>query len=521
MKGHGSIVVAGVLSIGVVGLHLWSLLRYPAPFVDEAWYASRAWGLIATGKPFGVLDAGVFDRFPGYGSYFQWLPAAIQSIALRLDGRLELLPLRLISLGFGILLSGAVGLIGLQLGGVRLAFVSALLVALSQPFFYSAHLARYDVMVAALGFLSLGLMIANVRRRMWMAALAGLILAISFEIHPNAMIFGPVIVAVGLTQWGWSFLGGRDLWTFVGATLFGLLGYAVIHILPSPNTYFTLYRLIYGPTDLPPILTRSLSLVLVGLGDELGLLLATCFLGIGVGVLAAIVFAGSRKRNERVLSVLGLALFLSQALLIRNKFEYYAILVTPGLDLLLAAFLLRFVEAGHTGQLAPRVAAVLTVLAILVSSGVALLPLQWDGYQNYVQVQDRIDGDVHPADVIMASQTYWFGLYQHKYYSWEQLVYFQRASPGCGLRDAMAHFRPDIFIVDGHLQGFITDPGQSSSFYSGLLALLRPDLNGILAEHATLVDRFDGGGYGQVGIYRLSWPDSSQPGSQGSSTCQG
>ncbi len=307
----------------------------------------------------------------------------------------------------------------------------------------------------------------------------------------------------------------------MGATLFGLLGYAVIHILPNPTTYFTLDRLIYGPTHLPPIVAGSPSLLLGGLQDELGLLLSTYLLGFVVVVWAAIAFAGSRKRNERVLSVLGLALVLSQALLIRNKLPYYAILVTPGLDLLVAAFLLRWVvEAIQAGSRAAKVAAVLSVLAILVSCGVALLPLRWDGYQNYVQVQDRIDEDVRPADVIMASQVYWFGLHLHKYYSWEQLVYFQRDSPGCGLWDAMAHFRPDLFVVDGHLQEFITDPGQPG-LYSGLLALPRAELNKILAEHATLVDQFDGGGYGQVSIYRLNWHDSSQAGSPGSSACPG
>lgn len=31
-------------------LHLWSLLRFPAPFFDETWLASRAWGHLQTGR---------------------------------------------------------------------------------------------------------------------------------------------------------------------------------------------------------------------------------------------------------------------------------------------------------------------------------------------------------------------------------------------------------------------------------------------------------------------------------------
>lgn len=507
MKRYRLILLAGALSIGVIGLHLWSLLRYPAPFVDEAWYASRAWAFIATGKPFGVLDAGVFDRFPGYGSYFQWLPVAIQSIALRLAGHPELFPLRVVSLAFGVVLLAAVWLIGQYLGGRRLAFLSTLLVALSQPFFYSAHMARYDVMVAALGFLSVSLMLVNSKRRARVALVAGLVLAMSFEIHPNGMIYGPVILVVGLAQWGWSYFGGRDFWAFAGATLLGLLGYFAIHILPNPHTYFALNHLIYGSTHVPPIATGSLSILAAGMGNELSLLLSTYLLGFVLVIWAAIALARSERRRERLLFLVALVLFLGQVLLVRNEFTYYAILVTPGLDMVLAAFLLRMTRSMASMRLAHPIPMVLSSLMMLGSMVVNLLPLRWNAYQDYLRVQDRINADVRPEDVIMASQTYWFGLYQHRYYSWEQLVYFERYSPGSGLEDGMAEFRPDIFIVDSNIEGFTTDEGQSGLF-SGFFDIPKAELNEALAEHGRLIDQFGGGSHGQIRVYRLSWPNS-------------
>jgi hypothetical protein len=516
MKLRPLLALRGAPWLAVLAVHLWSLLRYPAPFVDEAWYASRAWAFLRTGQPFGVLDAGVFERYPGYQHYFQWLPVMIQSAALRLSGGLDLLPLRAVSLGFGILLLASITLLGMRLGGRRLAFLSALLVALSQPFFYSAHMARYDVMVAALGFLSLGLVLANEHRRFELGALAGLVLAVSFEIHPNAMIFGPVIVAVGLAAWGRSYLSGRDFGAFAGATLLGLLVYGAIHILPNPQTYFALDRLVYGPTHLPPLVTGSPALMLAGLQDEMAFLLFAFRLEFLAAVVATAVLAFSKSRNDRVLAVLGVTLFLSQALLVRNKLTYYAILVTPGLDLVLGALLLRCAAWLRNGPVALRAAAVTAILAVLFSLCVGFLPLRWNGDQDYERVQLRLDRDVLPSDVLMASQVYWFGLSSHRYYSWEQLVYFQRDFPGCGLRDALQHFRPDLFIMDGHLQEFMSDSA-TSALYSGLLALPRAPLDEILATQGVLVDRFDGGSYGQVAVYRLTWP----PALQRSSSCPG
>ncbi|MBI5830421.1 MAG: hypothetical protein HZB20_12995, partial [Chloroflexi bacterium] len=76
-------------------LHGWSLRRYPVLFVDEAWFASRAWEFIHTGRAFGSLDAGVIDRFEGYWTFFPWLPTVIQSAVLRFAAAPTLLSVRL------------------------------------------------------------------------------------------------------------------------------------------------------------------------------------------------------------------------------------------------------------------------------------------------------------------------------------------------------------------------------------------------------------------------------------------
>ncbi|MCX6027121.1 MAG: hypothetical protein NTY23_12855, partial [Chloroflexi bacterium] len=110
-------LLPGIGLVLLIAFHAWGLMRFPAPFVDEAWYASRSWGLITTHKAFGVLDAGVFDRYPGYWTYFQWLPVWLQSLVVQLTGTPNLLGLRALSLVVGLFLAAAIYSIGSSIGG--------------------------------------------------------------------------------------------------------------------------------------------------------------------------------------------------------------------------------------------------------------------------------------------------------------------------------------------------------------------------------------------------------------------
>ena len=56
--------------VGVGAFNLYYLMRTPAAFVDEGWNANRAWGLLQTGRAFGTLDSGMFERYDGYRTLF-------------------------------------------------------------------------------------------------------------------------------------------------------------------------------------------------------------------------------------------------------------------------------------------------------------------------------------------------------------------------------------------------------------------------------------------------------------------
>ncbi len=496
--------VPAALFCAVADFHAVTLLRYPSPFVDEAWLASRATGLLRTGRNFGVLDAGVFDRFDGYWTFFPWIPSWLQAQALRWFSDPSLLAVRLVSLAFGLILLAAIYSIARRLAGTRAALLSVILLSLSKPFLYSAHLARYDIMITALGFAAIALFLRETRRPWLSGLLAGLLLGIGFEIHLNAVIYGLAIVALGIVRSRWSLFRQARFWGLVAGSAAGLAGYLLFHVARYPDTYFALQRLVFSPTHNPPLLTLDPVVMLASIADG-GRLIWDVYRVMTPLVLFALLALVRKGADDDVaLIVLAVSVFFFQALLIRNRPLYYAILLTPAFDLLLGAYLadlLRWPQRRSIVGLGGRLLAVSLCVATIVMT---LLPLSANGTQACREVEEKIRGVAKPGESIMAPQTYWFGLHDHPYRSWEMLIYYWRYKPQATLEDALREFHPDLFIVDGHLEFFISDDPGSSAYLRGL-SLPRTELASFLGRHASLVDDFDGGPYGRVRVFRFDW----------------
>ena len=133
-----------------LAFNLVTLMRFPTPFVDEGWNASRSWGLLHTGQTFGTLDAGVVRRVSELSRPFPWLGTALHVPLQALLGP-SLLAMRLTSLLFGLVLLLVVYFVATRLYSPRAGLLAVLLVSLSLPFIFSAHIARHDIMVAAMG----------------------------------------------------------------------------------------------------------------------------------------------------------------------------------------------------------------------------------------------------------------------------------------------------------------------------------------------------------------------------------
>lgn len=493
----------------LLAYHALTLLRYPAPFVDEAWFTSRAWSYLQSGRNFGPLDAGVFDRFPGYWTFLPLLPSWFLSPALWLTGAPTLLASRLSAFVAGGLLLAAVYRVGLNLVSKRLGQVSALLTALSWPFFYSSHLARPDILAAALGYWAIALAFSP---SSWRRLLAGLLAGLAFEAHPHSAIFVPAILALDLLPLRRnSLLSPRFLafWAGLGA---GALFYFLAHIAPYPQTYAALTRLVFSATHTPPLLTLQPEVILEGLASLAGLLAAVYQASLLVVAGSVWLLLRRGQPGDRRLLLLAAALLAGFWLLARNKFFMYMILFSPALDMLIAAALIEALQRFTAGEMdAARrlrlLVAALTV-GVLLGGWVSTLPLlKSNGELEFHSVAARLAAHVEPGEAVMGAQTYWYALNDHPYTSWEELIYYRRYQPRAAVADAFKEFRPDIFILDSHIEQYLRDqPGGAP--YLQHLTLPRREVEAYLAQNARLLDDFTSPIYGRLRVYRFIREDA-------------
>jgi 4-amino-4-deoxy-L-arabinose transferase-like glycosyltransferase len=504
-----------VLILAILIFHLWSLMRYPIPFVDEAWHAARAWSFIQQGKPFSSLDSGVFDRFPGHATYFPWLPVVLQSIAMWFFYQPELLAVRLVSLFFGLVLLIATYYIGECFGGKKVGLISALILAISHQFVYSSHLARYDIIVSAFGFSALSLYLRQKpEKKFWPSFLAGLLAVLAVEIHAYGIIYTPVILLLFLIEMKSAVLRNKGLWGFiVGAIIAGLF-YIERHILYFPDTYWEITNIAFSPTHIPPLLTFDLRVILLGLLDTKYVwfsLLGLLPIGIiAIGYEVALVIKKHRS-SEMLLIILVLLLFFFYGLLIRTKLNYYAILIMPILVILIGRFLAktwRNWQGSFLDYINRTSWGIVLTLSIYIIIVILTHP---NAYKSFQLDKERISQSITNEDSLMGSQIYWFGFYDNLYYSWETIIYYQRLKPGSTFSDAMYEFQPDIFIVDEHLSTFMVDgtnpqhqPSNHTLYYQSL-HLSAQDVQQFMHEQGKLMDTFTSQNYGKIEIYRIYW----------------
>jgi hypothetical protein len=183
----------------------------------------------------------------------------------------------------------------------------------------------------------------------------------------------------------------------------------------------------------------------------------------------------------------------------------YAILFAPALDLVLAAFLLQFPWRPPRPSPAWGFGMVLTISLLLGGIGRTLLMLQVDQYAQYQTVQARLNALVRPGESLIGAQTYWLGLPERRYVSWEELVYYRRVTPGSSFADALRALRPDVFVLDGHVDYFVSDDAAGGTRYWRALRLPRAEVEAALRDLADPAGEFDGGPYGVMRVYRLHW----------------
>lgn len=510
---------AGLIAVLLVtaAIGLLTLLRAPEPDVDEAWNANRVWALIQTGHAFGTMDAGVFERHEGYWAYFPWLGTWLHTFAIHALGP-TLQAVRLTSLAFGLALLVAVYATGSSLGGRHLGLLAAALLAGSHSFVYSSHLGRHDVIVAAMGFGAIALFLAERSSELpWRSLLAGLLVGLTLDVHLNGLLYVPVLGLLCLHASGWSLsclVRDRRLWAVVAGGSAGVLFFVIMHIVPNPATYFALGEMGPASARMPPMLTLDPGVWLQSLGDT-GILLAVAMspFAIPLIVLPLLARRGRMIGDSRLL-IISLGLFMTLAALVRVKFLYYAILVTPAAALLAAAFLdslwNEIERIRRRNDIASRLSiGIVTAVVggLLLASGLhSFSPLAADPMPDTRATFERVRQVIPAGSTVMGPQTYWFALPpDQRYLSWEQILYYASDRPGSTLEDALVALRPDYLVLDSRMGGYIVDEPETLPLRFRHLYISKADLGHFLLTRGQLVMTEETKTFGEVQIYRLVW----------------
>jgi hypothetical protein len=247
---------------------------------------------------------------------------------------------------------------------------------------------------------------------------------------------------------------------------------------------------------------------LASFGDVLFLLVAVAPLGLPLLAPSLVLLLQRHTRGDRRLLVLSVALFVSCAAVIRVKTAAYAILLSPSVELLAAAFLVGYLRrlkspwyrVSRLRYAAPIVVVGVTVFAMKVS----LAPVFGDLGPDTTQTFTRVAAAVPPDATVMGPQTYWFGLPpSQRYLSWEQLLYYQEHAPKSTLEDAFRALGVDYFIVDTRMERLMPEDAGSFRPGSSRLELTRANLASFLSRHARPLDHVETGTFGDVRIFKI------------------
>lgn len=399
----------------VVTYQLFSIGRIPAfPTDDDGAYAAAGYQIWQTGKP-GVSG---YKDVAGMGRDIYVLGhigAAAQGVIMRFFG-VSVVTALLPSVLVGLVVLAMVFLLGRKLWSAKTGLIAALLLALSGVFFSATHSARPDLLVTLFLLVALWLTASAGERPNLKLALAGLVMGMSGDVHPNGFLLAPLPLAfwILLQRPGWALLWRGVLFYGIGGVA-GIIYWLATHYWPQPADF-------RRQSSLHGLATHGVKILDHGLFGAIGLelqrylnwfwnarghrhLLEGLF-ALAAGVLLA--WRGGRI-GRAIVGVWGL-LFLIAAALMSNSFGWYLIFAWP----LFALWLARAMELIELrAPFIARAALALLIVAYLGNMGL----WYWKARQD-VPMQDRLTElrNAVPAGApVFASAGLWFAYWDRDF----------------------------------------------------------------------------------------------------------
>ena len=290
-----------------------------------------------------------------------------------------------------------------------------------------------------------------------------------------------------------------------------LAWYLWAHVVRYPEAYFGIGRGMAG-THYPPLLLGNPLSLIMALG-EMGryLLILTQFRIVVTLVAGFMLWQRRLARKELLMFIVG---FISFGLMVKNKMDYYLILIAPFADIVLAEWIEQFLFQKKPLSYGWRLGRALTIsllaASLLFSLAVFFVTFLFPPLNETKRVAQRIERVIPAEGSVMGSQLYWFDLHQYRYISWQQILAYQKTHAKSTLDDAMMALRPDVLVIDNHLREFILDdevvaPQAGLERYFWERRLRKDDVDAFLTLRGTLQDRVNTAKSGTVDIYSINW----------------
>ena len=441
------------LALAILLIHAVSLAHYPLFFVDEGELSNQFWAVLKGDPHLNIEWPLQGTSIRDYG-----IEGVVGRLAYQWLG-LDYLVGRSVSLSWGIVLLAETFLLGTILYGRRLAALGVLVLLCSSPFFYSAHLIRPDIALAAIGTAAILVVLWALSRGLtWPHAAVGPLLVLGYQVHENVVGYGVAIALLYLWHYGWRCFARRGPWlafaSFAAAGTIYLAGKLIgdpSHQLISPGMQFlisTIHR--------PPLLIFSPPEMLVAELLRYIELWQLSPLEIIVSVGTLLWTFGHRSRTDQP-ALIVVAAFLSIFLLaLENKSAYYWILVYPYLALLFVSTLQAVCQQAY--ERSPHRAFQLMAggwIALSFAFQLALHVLPTMDY-DYNRAMQPLRESVPAGASVMAEPTFWMALADHPFtnawnLSWQQQWH------GDSVPQTMQALKPEYIVVGSTMYAFWND----------------------------------------------------------------
>lgn len=237
--------------------------------------------------------------------------------------------LRYLSVLGGFVLLAVVYGVTRQLGSPANALIATALMSINLLWTAVSHIGRQDIWLALFVWLAVGLALMGQKRRSRaLALLAGLVIALSADVHPFGALACLALGGWWLVRWYQQAVSLRLVQSFVVGGLLGAAYYALVHILPDPAAFAAaLHSELFsngaeGGTALGAMVQRHIN-YFASNPLEIGLLLFCAF-------------KAARDRHTQKMGMIVLMLVVLYGLLVADPNPYYPIIWFTGLVILSA-----------------------------------------------------------------------------------------------------------------------------------------------------------------------------------------